>query len=176
MPDRSAIFDRVRQSNMYAKRKSPERHAKLPVAVSEERGLKLVIALALCALVPVIGLLGVNGLIGAEPQSTLVRVGVSLAAALVLGALGWFGLPCGLRLVAWRASPLSSDAAVVVLKRQTHGKAPHSYLTLEFSDGQRREYRVVEDNEELYGRLDKGDAGVAFTRLDLVLGFDQVMQ
>lgn len=114
---------------------------------------------------------------------TLVPIIIMIVFALVI-----FGLvKSGARYLRNSSSPVESHYATVIAKRMDvrhysnmhhHGGAshPHSssktfyYITLEFSNGERREYL---DKEQLYGLLVEGDRGYAEIQGEWIVNFSR---
>ncbi|WP_010273668.1 DUF2500 domain-containing protein [Paenibacillus senegalensis] len=110
---------------------------------------------------------------------TLVPIIIVIGFALVI-----FGLvKNGARYLRNSTSPVESHYATVIAKRMDvrhyshhHGETshPHSssrtfyYITLEFSNGERREYL---DKKQLYGLLIEGDRGYAEVQGDWIVSF-----
>ena len=76
------------------------------------------------------------------------------------------------RTALYSSAPTQAVPAIVVSKHSRGSEVPTSYVTLEFEDGRRQEYRIGHEREAAL--LGVGDAGVAFTRLDVFLAFDRV--
>lgn len=76
------------------------------------------------------------------------------------------------RMDMYAKAPTQAVPAIVVSKH-SRGSGDHSrnYITLEFESGQRQEFRIGQEREAAL--LGVGDAGVAYTRLDVFLAFDR---
>ncbi len=69
-------------------------------------------------------------------------------------------------------APIQAIPAIIISIHRRHSSGPAQNISLEFEDGQRQEY-FLNDQREV-GLVGPGDAGVAFTRLDVLLAFDRV--
>jgi hypothetical protein len=115
---------------------------------------------------------------------TLVPILIGIVFVIVIGGLMYNGV----RYVRNSSAPKQSTYARVVAKRtdiRSHGGAHHHgdngvhhtsrtrtyyYITLEFDNGERREFLDVKG---LYGLLVEGDAGYAMTQGEWIVAFER---
>ncbi|MBN1589040.1 MAG: DUF2500 domain-containing protein [Pirellulales bacterium] len=173
--NRTWLFEHVKQSAEYARRTSPERLAAMPNTplVGNLVGIGFLVLWTLVAGFMTLMFLGHSRGFGGPPAFiSIVPMGFV--------ALGVFALVMTIKkTTAYSNAPIESRPAVIVGKRTrvSGGSGDSSastayFLTAEFEDGRRREFRPAKP--DLFGRLAEGDAGVLFSRTDFVLDFDRV--
>ena len=163
---RAGDFHRILQSSAYANRNAAERLEALPKLSQLEAAIPIVF---FCIFI------GASILIG------LVMLFVFPCAAIVPAGFVVVGVMMMIRttekMKERAAAPVLARAAIVTGKRTSvsggrgnSSASTHYFATFELEDGSRHEY--IADNA-LYGRLAESDAGVLFTRADLVVAFDR---
>jgi len=187
---RADIFARIKRSDAYAQRDSPQRLAELPKLPAFVKNMMYVVPVAFTVLsfIFMVGMWTVAGVFrfkgaalgdGFEGEISLVLLLMSVvpAAFVVFGLL--FLRSIGRRFREFQQAPTLARPAVIVGKRtQVSGGSGDSsastayFLTAEFEDGSRKEFPVF--NPGLYGRLAEDDAGVLFTRGPAALDMDRV--
>lgn len=97
---------------------------------------------------------------------------------LMLGAIGFAVVKSVSGTAKYRSAPLQRRPAIVVDERtKVSGGGKNSsasttyYVTLEFEDGQRREFTV---GTRLAGSVTEGDAGVAYTKHEHLAAFERI--
>jgi len=189
-PSQAAIFARIKASDTYAQRNSPERIAQLPkVGELQKVILHVFFVVFICGsgfmAVMMLGMAGVFGLFG-------IRSAGGLGAAFSLAPLCMAGVPVGFvilgvfilrhqrkKMHSLENDPVDATPVVIVDKRTEvtgggNSSARTSYfVTCETEEGGRQEYQVWDGN--LYGRLAADDAGILFMRAGYGLDFDRVI-
>ena len=163
---RAGHFHRILQSSAYANRNAAERLAALPELGQLQMAIPIVFFGIFIAISIVIALV----MLFVFPCAVIVPLGFV--------AVGVMAMIRTTNKVKERASaPVLARAAIVTGKRTSvsggsgNSSASTNYFaTFELEDGSRHEY--IADNA-LYGRLAESDAGVLFTRADLVVAFDR---
>lgn len=159
MTERSQIFDRIRNSEAYANRAS---RAVRSTRLSAELGCGIVFISCWC--------------LGAVAFTFIFFSFGGWLFAIIPALILLFGLGLLVHFIN-RVSRYSSETtqatpAIVVSKHSgSNGRHLRQHITLEFENGERKEYQIVHDKEAAL--LGVGDAGVAFTRADF-LAFDRV--
>lgn len=168
MNDHQLIFKRIKQSNAYAARASRQ----LPSAAGDYFGAGCLIAFMAIWCLGALAMTAVFFFVGlAADPSIGICMGMIPGLMLVMGiamVVMFFR-----RAAQYSQAPVQAEAALVVSKHSRGGtESSRHYITLEFEDGQRREFRIIHDREAAL--IGIGDHGVAFTRLDVFLTLDRV--
>lgn len=174
MADRQQIFDRIKQSAAYADRAARA----LPSSTGSYVGEGCLIAVAsvvcLVALTFTMGLIGLGIYVSREDGGALVLACVAIFPALIT-IFSLALLTSSIRRIARfsNAPTLAAPAIVVSRHSRGFGQGVMNYIVLEFEDGQRQEYKIGHESEAAL--VGVGDAGVAFTKLDVFLAFDPAL-
>jgi len=191
MTDRQPTFDRIKQSAAYADRASRA----LPIPTGSYMGegctIGVLWVIFLVALNITIGLIG----IGIQAYRSGNQAGVKrndidlrlftdgelpfvlacVGVVPVLLMVGSYAILTSIkrRIARFSQAPTHAAPAIVVSKHSRgFGQGVTNYIVLEFEDGDRQEYRI--GYEKVAALVGVGDAGVAFTWLDVFLAFDRV--
>ncbi len=178
-PARAEIFERIKASQAYARRRSQRRLSQLASRGLVEHLFPIgFVSLWLVAALVITGTFFSIGRAGPFPSSppswiALVPLGMAAFGGVVL-VLMLRELSKALR------APIVGHAAIVVGKRtavsgggQNSSASTSYYATFEFEDGARDEFRL---RERLFGQLSERDAGVLFTRHTMALDFDRIVE
>jgi hypothetical protein len=188
--DKAAVFARIKASNQYVDRNSPERLAKLPkIGGLQKVFLQVFFVMfiggsAFMALF-MWGMAGVVGLVGFQVEGGMFAA-FSLAPLLMsIVPIGFVVLGVFLfkklkkKMDSLEDGPVETVLAVIIDKRTLvsgggGNSSSHTgyYITCEAEDGARKEYQVWDGS--MYGRLTADDAGVLYVRGGYGLDFDRV--
>jgi hypothetical protein len=174
-PGKADVFAAIKQSREYAQRESPTRLHALPRFGALQKVFPFVFAgcfLGVSCLIFVMFLV-----VGSSFRNGVACMAVVPLAFVALGIYLFFHF--AFKMKRYQAAPLLARPAIIVGKRtQVSGGSGDSsatttyYLTAEFENGDRREFTPI--RQDLYGRLAEGDAGVLFTKSDVLLALDLV--
>ena len=122
---------------------------------------------------------------GFELMSTLFPIFFIIVFALIIFSI----IRSGARYVNNASSPRKSVYATIISKRMdvqnhshthagdnmhtTHSSRTYYYITLQFDNGERKEYLDV---KHIYGLVTEGDTGYAATQGDWIVAFERNMQ
>lgn len=186
---RASVFARVKASEAYQQRNSPERLARLPNVAGIQKAFMIVffaffIGSSGFMAVMALAMAGAGGWFGSQ-------AGGVLGVAFMLAPLFMTIVPIGfvvLGVMMFRKTKQKMDSLehdpvnalpVVVVDKRTevsgggNSSASTSYfITCEGEDGDRQEYQVWDG--KLYGRLTADDAGILYLRAGYGLDFDRV--
>ena len=175
-PSRAAILAEVSRVS-----KAEAWHAHVPenrLVDRQKRARRAAIGLILLACLlslPLGALMGMRAADAARNQET-IRAAVMAGAAIfsILLAFGSLVIVGKIRrsVRAYDRAPLERCPALVVAKRSTYiakrGGEQNDFVTLEFSNGERREYL---SDKQAFGTLEPERAGLAFLRANHLLAF-----
>jgi hypothetical protein len=168
MTDRQQIFDRIKHSAAYADRASRALSSDTGSYVGAGCGIAFMVVWCLMTLAFTVGFFGPGT---ASDSSFPGCIGIIPALMLVFGIAVLAHL---IRKTTQYSNATTQATPAIVVSKHSRGGGDHSsnHITLEFEDGQRQEYRIGHEKEAAL--VGVGDAGVAFTRLDVFLAFDRV--
>ena len=185
---RMKILARIKASDAYARRNSPERHAQLPKVGALQKAMTIgffVVFIGFSAMMCVVafGVAGVLNFVGPRGSEGFVMTLLPVLFAVVPAAfvaLGIFMLTkTRQQMNAMESDPIQAHAVVIVDKRTQvtggtgdHSTRTHYFVSCERDEGCREEYQVWDGH--LFGRITAGDTGVLFVRAGYALDFDRV--
>lgn len=185
-----SVYDRIKESRVWADRHSPLRHGRLPQMPALATVAPLIFLILFVGISAFIAFmaLGISGILGfagfrlGGPIGAGFSLFPAFMAVVPIGfvVLGIFMFQKQRQVVRdFQTAPTATHAAVIAGKRtQVSGGGEHSsasthyFLTAQFEDGRREEFAVMAS--DLYGRVSQGDAGVLFVRGTFALDFDRV--
>jgi len=188
--EKAAIFARIKSSDEYGQRDSPERQSRLPNYGAMQKTFLLVFFAMFIGggglmFVILLGMAGIFGFFGFEFGGGLGPAFSLAPLCMAVVPLGFVALGVFLFLkTRKKMNSIENDPvqaiAVIVVDKRTHvsggsgdSSASTSYfLTCEDEDGERKEYQMWDG--QMYGRISADDGGVLFVRAGYGLDFDRV--
>lgn len=176
MNDRQLTFDRIKQSGAYADRASRAIPSAAGSYVGAGCGIVVLSVVCLGALTFTIGLIGAgiyasrNG----EDAAALPVLACVAVVPAIMTITSFAILITIIRRIARYSKASTHAVPAMVVSKHSRGSGQHvaNYILLEFEDGQRQEYRIGHERE--VSLVGVGDAGIAYTKLDVILAFDRV--
>ena len=163
-------FARIKQSPEFALRSAVDRLAMLPKPGLIGLAIPLVF---ICVFVAASGFMAISALSFGAGFFAIVPLGF-----VVIGVLMFVGVLKQTK--RFQSSPSIGRPAIIRAKRtEVSGGSGDSsasttyYLTAEFEDGRREEFKA---EDSLYGRVAEQDAGMLYTRTEIAQDFDRVRE
>lgn len=186
----AAKFETIRCSRAYSDRNSTERLAQVPQIpqwqMAIAKGLPIFLLLFMIPFLAVPFLIFSVVIFGGArgfmlcPLAFFLLFFVTIASVIIFVARKVFSQTKA-KTAEYERSPIEATSAIIMGRRtvvsgggHNHHHVHHRYfITVEFEDGQRREFDVISGT--LPGRIVDGDAGIVFTRGSILCDFDRVV-
>ena len=162
------VFDTIRQSPQFLRANSFERLA----AIAKPGLLMMAIPLVFLAVFVIAALgIGLSAASMAPPIFVIVPVGMAIVGILMAVGVVQQGIKVSRAPLKPRAAVVKSKRTSVTSGSENMSESTSYYTTFEFADGSREEFSVP---TALYSQFAENDAGVLFTRANMVAAFDRV--
>ena len=159
MTDRQETFDLIKKSAAYAHRHSREFPNSAGAYLGAGCIITFLVVWCLIAVVFTVVFYAVGGECFAAIPALMTVFGIVFLVATFR------------RMHRYSQAPTEGTPAIVVSKQSRGSENIRNYITLEFENGQRQEYSIGDERQAAL--IGIGDAGVAFTRLDVFLALDR---